>query len=255
MRGRITCLEGSVETVALPAGHRGEPGHAGNGGGRRPAGGAPGMARGRPSQRLGKGPGAGVPAPPPASPHPDSDEDLPVFFGRLSETVAGLVRARRAGFWRLGPQGVLSLQPTAFGFAADSPIHALRIDRGPGGEGAADRTVLGDDLEVVGGTSPELDSMWRELGLTGIKSSIAVPWRAGDRLIGDAVAFDSRRGFTSTCLCVLRLAAMATGLVWQYKEAEDDLGTAAVRLEDALAARRRLMNNIASGGDEARRRF
>jgi signal transduction histidine kinase len=43
--------------------------------------------------------------------------------------------------------------------------------------------------------------------------------------------------------------------VWQYKEAEDELGTTAVRLEDAVAARRRLMNNIASGGDEARRRF
>jgi signal transduction histidine kinase len=54
---------------------------------------------------------------------------------------------------------------------------------------------------------------------------------------------------------VLRLAAVATGLVWQYKEAEDELGTAAIRLEDAVAARRRLMNNIASGGDEARRRF
>ncbi len=255
MRGWITCLEGSVETVALPAGHRGEPGHAGNGGGRRPAGESSGMPRRRSSQRLEKAQEAAFTALAAVSSYLDSDEDLPVFFGRLSETVAGLVRARRAGFWRLGPQGVLSLQPTAFGFAADSPIHALRIDRGPGGEGAADRTVLGDDLEVVGGTSPELDSMWRELGLTGIKSSIAVPWRAGDRLIGAVVAFDSRRGFTSNDLWVLRLAAMATGLVWQYKEAEDDLGTAAVRLEDALAARRRLMNNIASGGDEARRRF
>jgi signal transduction histidine kinase len=48
---------------------------------------------------------------------------------------------------------------------------------------------------------------------------------------------------------------MATGLVWQYKEAEDELSTTAVRLEEAVAARRRLMSNIASGGDEARRRF
>jgi signal transduction histidine kinase len=91
--------------------------------------------------------------------------------------------------------------------------------------------------------------------VAGIKNSIAVPWRAGDRRIGAVVAFDSRRGFTSNDLWVLRLTAMATGLVWQYKEVEDELGTAAIRLEDAVAARRRLISNIASGGDEARRRF
>jgi signal transduction histidine kinase len=48
---------------------------------------------------------------------------------------------------------------------------------------------------------------------------------------------------------------MATGLVWQYKEAEDELGQTAVRLEEAMATRRHLLNNIAAGGDEARRRF
>ena len=184
----------------------------------------------------------------------DADEDLPFFLGRLSETVAGLVGARRAGFWRLGPRGVLSLQPQSYGFPAGSPIHGLRIERGPSDENVVDRIVFGDGVEVEGGTSIELDAMWRRLGLLGVKSSIAVPWRAGDRRIGVVMAFDSRRGFTTTDLWVLRLAGMATGLVLQYKEAEDDLGTAAVRLEDAVGARRRLMSNIASGGDEARRR-
>jgi signal transduction histidine kinase len=207
------------------------------------------------SPRLEKAQQAAVTALAAVSSYLDADEDLPVFFGRLSETVAGLVGARRAGFWRLGARGTLGLQPQAFGFPADSPIHALRIERGPDGGGTLDRIVFGDDLEVVGGTSPELDVMWRELGLAGIKSSIAVPWRAGDRRIGAVVAYDSRRGFTSNDLWMLRLAAMATGLVWQYKEAEDELGTAAIRLEDAVGTRRRLMNNIASGGDEARRRF
>jgi len=78
---------------------------------------------------------------------------------------------------------------------------------------------------------------------------------AGDRRIGAVAAYDSRRGFTSNDLWLLRLASMATGLLWQYKEAEEQLGTTAVRLEEAVGARRRLMNNIASGGDEARRRF
>src|SRR2546430_16256562 len=48
---------------------------------------------------------------------------------------------------------------------------------------------------------------------------------------------------------------MAAGLLWQYKESEDELGRTAVRLEEAMSARRHLLNNIAAGGDEARRRF
>jgi signal transduction histidine kinase len=240
-----------LEIVALPAERREESAHAGNRGGRRPER----KPKPRSAQRLEKAQQAAFTALAAVSSYLDADEDLAVFFGRLSETVAGLVGARRAGFWRLGPRGVLGLQPRAFGFPADSPIHGLRIERGRSGGDAVDRIVFGDDLEVVGGTSPELDAMWRTLGLASIKNSIAVPWRAGDRRIGAVVAYDSRRGFTSNDLWVLRLAAMATGLVWQYKEAEDELGTAAIRLEDAVGARRRLMNNIASGGDEARRRF
>lgn len=38
-------------------------------------------------------------------------------------------------------------------------------------------------------------------------------------------------------------------------QAEEDLGTAHQRLVDAEAARRHLLDNVASGGDEARRRF
>jgi signal transduction histidine kinase len=254
MRGRITCLEGNVEIVALPAGRRGEPAHAGNSR-RRTSAEPERKPRQRPSPGLEKAQQAAFAALAAVSSYLDADEDLPVFFGRLSETVAGLVGARRAAFWRLGPRGVLGLQPRAFGFPADSPIHSKRIEHGLNSGGTVDRIVFGDDLEVVGGTSPELDAIWRELGLAGIKNSIAVPWRAGDRRIGAVVAFDSRRGFTSNDLWVLRRAAMATGLVWQYKEVEDELGTAAIRLEGAVAARRRLMSNIASGGDEARRRF
>jgi signal transduction histidine kinase len=255
MRGRITCLEGSVEIVSLPAGRRGDLAHAGNSGGRGPAPEPERKLRQRPDPRLEKAQEAALTALAAVASYLDADEELPLFFGRLSETVAGLVGARRAGFWRLGPRGNLGLQPQAFGFPLDSPIHSKRIDRGLNGGETVDRIVFADGLEVVGGTSPELDAMWREIGLTGIKNSIAVPWRAGDRRIGAVVAFDSRRGFTSNDLWVLRLAGMATGLVWQYKEAEDELGTAAIRLEDAAGARRRLMNNIASGGDEARRRF
>src|SRR5258708_1967591 len=122
MRGRITCLGGRVETGALPAGHRGEPGHAGNGGGRRPAGESSGMPRRRSSQRLEKAQEAAFTALAAVSSYLDSDEDLPVFFGRLSETVAGLVRARPAGVCGLGPPGGLAVPPPPFCFASHSPI-------------------------------------------------------------------------------------------------------------------------------------
>jgi signal transduction histidine kinase len=244
-----------VEIAALPAGRQDDSARAGDGRGPSAAIRPQAKPGQRTTQRLNKAQQAAFTALAAVSSYLDLDEDLPVFFGRLSETVAGLVGARRAAFWRLGPRNVLSVQPQAFGFPADSPVHALRIQPSSNGQDIAERVVFRDDLEVEGGTAPELDSLWRELGLQGIKNSIAVPWRAGDRRIGAVVAYDSRRGFTSNDLWVLRLAAMATGLVWQYKEAEDDLGTAAVRLEDAAGARRRLMNNIASGGDEARRRF
>ena len=70
------------------------------------------------------------------------------------------------------------------------------IERDSNSGNMVDRIVRGDDLELEGGTYPELDAMWRESGLRGIKSSIAVPWQAGARRIGAVVAFDSRRGFT-----------------------------------------------------------
>jgi signal transduction histidine kinase len=185
----------------------------------------------------------------------DADEQLETFFERLSETIAGLVGARRAAFWRLGPRDVLALQPNAFGFPTGSPIDRVRL------EPAADRGgVLGGiashgRLQLVGGTSPELDAIWRHHGIAGITSSIAVAWKAGERRLGLIAAYDSRRGFTVDDLWVLNVASMASGLIWQYKESEDELGATAVRLEEAVAARKRLMNNIGSGGDEARRRF
>jgi signal transduction histidine kinase len=209
----------------------------------------------RATQRLERAQQAAFAALGAVSSYLDADEELPAFFGRLSETVAGMVGARRAAFWRLGAGDVLSLQPSAFGFTAASPIHTLRIQLGATEGTIVDRIIFRDELDLEQGTSSQLDSLWREVGLLGIKNSVAVSWRAGDRRIGTVVAYDSRRGFTSTDLWVMRLVAMATGLIWQYKETEDELGTTAVRLEEAVAARRRLMSNIASGGDEARRRI
>ena len=185
----------------------------------------------------------------------DSDEDLPEFFGRLSATIAEQVGARRAAFWRLGPRGMLVLQPSQYGFADDSPAHELRLQLGAHGEGIMERLVFADELVLDKGTSPELDAIWREAGLTDVRNSIAASWRAGERRIGAVAVYDSEHGFSAHDLWVLRLVGAAAGLLWQYKESEDELGQTAVRLEEAMAARRHLLNNIAAGGDEARRRF
>jgi signal transduction histidine kinase len=184
----------------------------------------------------------------------DSDDDLPAFFGRLGATVAGLCRARRVAFWRVGNRGTLSVQQTPHGFDRDSGVHRARLSFGPG-DGALERVVFGDELDLVKGTAADMDDVWRRAGLTEVRTSIAAAWRAGERHVGVVAAYDARGGFNAHDLWLLRVAGMATGLLWQYKESEDELGHTAIRLEEAMAARRHLLNNIAAGGDEARRRF
>jgi signal transduction histidine kinase len=245
-----------VEVATLPAGHRpvgasgtAEPGRLRVTGQLRP------RQRMRAAQRLEKAQAAASIALGAVSSYLEAEMELPAFFCHLSATVAGLVGARRVAFWRVSSAGRLVLQREPFGFPAQSPIHNLRIDAKPGGDGIASRVVYRDELDIRGGTSPALDALWREHGLRGSRNSIAVSWPAGDRRIGALAAYDSRRGFTNDDAWILRVAAMATGLVWQYREAEEELDVAVERLEEAIAARRQLLANVASGGDEARRRF
>jgi signal transduction histidine kinase len=185
----------------------------------------------------------------------DSDDDRPTLFAQLCATVADLVGARRAAFWRLGPRGVLTLEPEPFGFTPGSLVHNMSIQLGANGEGIIERVVFRDELDTLKGTSPQLDALWREKGLHEIKNSIAVAWRVGDRRMGALAVYDSPRGFSAKDLWMLRLLGIATAMVCQYKESELELDHTSVRLEEAMAARRQLLGNIAAGGDEARRRF
>jgi signal transduction histidine kinase len=165
------------------------------------------------------------------------------------------VGARQAAFWRLGPGGVLTLEPDPFGFPDGSLIHNVRIQLGANGEGIIERVVFRDELDTLKDTSPQLDALWREKGLVEVKNSIAVAWRAGERRLGAIAAYDSPGGFNAQDIWVLRLAGIASGLLSEYKDSEIELDQTAVRLEEAMAARRHLLSNIAAGGDAARRRF
>jgi signal transduction histidine kinase len=245
-----------VEVATLPAGRRpvGASGLSARGRQRAVARLRP-RQRARATQRLEKAQAAASIALGAVSSYLEAEIELPAFFGRLGETVAGLVGARRIAFWRVAHSGKLVLQKEAYGFPPQSPIRKLKVEVEPGAEDVASRVVFRDDLDIRDGTSPALDALWRDHGMRGIRNSIAVSWPAGDRRIGALAAYDSRRGFTDDDAWILRLVAMATGMVWQYREAEEELDVAVERLEEAMAARRQLLANVASGGDEARRRF
>jgi signal transduction histidine kinase len=246
-----------VEVVTtLPDGHR-QPGASGL---REPARlQAAGRLRPQPRMRAGhrleKAQAAASIALEAVSSYLEAEIELPAFFGHLAETVAGLVGARRVAFWCFAPGELMQLQREPFGFAAQAPIRSLRIDLTPDGNGIVERIVFRDQLEIYDGTCAALDEFWRTHGVQGLRSSIAVSWPAGGRRIGALAAYDSRRGFTTDDAWVLRVAAMATGLVWQYRETEEELDVAVERLEKAMGARRQLLANVAAGGDEARRRF
>lgn len=242
-----------MDVITLPARHR--RASTENGGGAEQSSGTPRAERGsRAARRLEKMQEAATVALGAVSSNMRADVELPFFFNRLCRTLAGLTHARRVAFWRIGHQGVLALQPEPYGFAAGSPIRSLKFQLGADSD-LAERAFFTDDVNLSEGTSHELDELWRTSGLAGIRNSIAIPWRVGDRRIGALVAYDSRRGFTNDDAWALRVAAMATGLVWQYREAEDELDVTVERLEVALAARRHLLENVAAGGDQARRRF
>jgi signal transduction histidine kinase len=244
-----------VEVVALPVDRRAGPSSPDDGEIQAEPVGLRSRPKTRATARLEKAQAAAYVALRAVSSYSETGMELSDFFEGLSATVARLVKARRVAFWRLSSQRTLVVQPKTYGFAGNSPIHSLRLPLSGNGNGIAARAIFHDELELVNGTIPQLDDLWQAAGLVGVRNSIAVSWRAGERRIGTLVAYDSRRGFSSDDAWVLRVVAMAMGLVWQYREAEQKLGTTAERLEKAATARRQLLGNIAAGGDEARRRF
>ena len=184
----------------------------------------------------------------------DSEDDLPTLVAELSKTIATLTGASRVAFWRLGARGTLAVQIEPHGFPNSSPIYSARLQLGASGNGAVERMVFADELELRNGTSTALDETWRSVGLPHIRNSIAAAWLAGERRLGAIVLYDSPAGFAPHDLWVLRLVGMAAGVVWEYRESEDELSRTAARLDEALALSR-LLKNVAAGGDEARRRF
>jgi hypothetical protein len=107
-----------VEVITVPARHRRESN--GSGGGSEQNNGATSKrGRSRGDKRLEKAQQAATVALAAVSGHMQADVELPSFFNRLCKTLAGLTGSRRVAFWRIGPRGVMAVQPEPYGFAPD----------------------------------------------------------------------------------------------------------------------------------------
>jgi len=183
--------------------------------------------------------------------HLDWGGDLPTFFGGLSETVAALMRAGKAAFWRLDEQNVLALQPHPHGFDSDS-VMGLRVPLDPNGAAIVERVVFHDEVDVGQLDRGELDRSREVLDALGARDVIAVSWRVGDRVLGELAAYDSLEGFTEADSWVLRVAARAAGLVWQYREAEQQFQSTVRLLEQAVKSRRSLLHRVVTAAEDER---
>ena len=181
--------------------------------------------------------------------------DVPATMRRLCEAIAHLVGARRAAFWRLGPDGAVSVQPEPFGFRPDSPIFKARIQLERSGTSPGDRVAFRDEFDLSEGAQQIAREYRTSIGLEGVKDAIAASWRDGDEVLGTLVAYDSETKFSDEDVWVLRIAARASALAWKYRQSESELQLAIGRLLETDRARHRLLKEGVNAAEKARRRL
>ncbi|MFN2568769.1 MAG: ATP-binding protein [Candidatus Dormibacteria bacterium] len=158
--------------------------------------------------------------------HIENAPDMATFFGRLSETVSRVVGARRAAFYLLQDDGTVSAQRHAHGFTDEQVSSMRQIPCTADGGDLAGSVVFHD--RVFRGSldgHPELAAYRAFIDALGVRDALSVPWRSGDRRLGALSVFDSTSpdGFGEGAVWILKITALAAGLVWQHQEAQNRL--------------------------------
>ena len=153
--------------------------------------------------------------------HVASSVEPSTFFEKMSETVAGLVSAERAGFWQLTGDELIPLHQPGTG-GGDG--HTVRQSPGvldPSGDEDLARLLRSGDAVRRSRSDSTLaahpDSMIARLGAQNV---LAVPWRTASMPLGILAAWNSSAGFSDQDEWIIRLAARSSALVWQGYAAE-----------------------------------
>jgi len=185
---------------------------------------------------------------------PPPGEDAPSFVQHLCEAIATLVGARRCAFWRVGPDGLLAVEPQPYGFTSDLVLQ-LRLRSGPAGEPIPEQVSLGADGFCSDPQQRGIEAFAEALEALQAQDFLAVGCRDGKQVLGMLAAYDSEAGFGEHEAWLLRLAANAAGLAWQYRQAEAELGHVKAVLEKITDSRRRLLQRLATATEQERKRM
>jgi signal transduction histidine kinase len=158
----------------------------------------------------------------------DQAEEKPAvegFLGGLTSAIAELVGAERVAFLASTGDTVMALGD-AHGFSADE----LRLLDGvpcdiESNDLMAQVVHLGRTLRIGGrGTTPASAAATIPVPFA-LRDFVAVPWRAGERILGALVAFNSASasGFSEQAEWVMQASAIGAALVWRQRQIESEL--------------------------------
>jgi signal transduction histidine kinase len=152
--------------------------------------------------------------------HVASSVESATFFEKMSETVAGLVTAERAGFWQLTGTELVPLHEPPDGTTAPGTQRREVLDSK--GDDDLGRLLFSGEALRLNRTGAPSTSLTPESMLARLvaRDVLAVPWRTAAVPLGILLACNSQSGFTDQDEWIMRLAARASALVWQGYAAE-----------------------------------
>lgn len=146
-----------------------------------------------------------------------ASDSRPVFFGRMSKTIAGLAGAHRVAFWFVDGDR-LAVQREAYGFSDAETAQMVTTVHEAITSGLLGVLHAGEALRF---TRRGEDEAWlTPVAPSSTRNFIAVPWRTSEQSLGMVVAYDSATVFSQQDEWIMRLAARTSALVLQSYEAQ-----------------------------------